>query len=168
MGADRHHPHAESLPATKRRKVALMTAMTSSPEASTPAASVIRIPLPPPDKVKADKQPEPEAAPLNWLNNSTIRLLRALFPLSRLNGFDRDAPTLPETKKRRPALKGEEKGEASRTIDVCSMRPWRGSHLAFPLTHCGSRRPTGQSTCRHRRENGSSSRKRPRRRISSF
>jgi len=31
--------------------------------ASTPAASVIRIPLPPPDKAKADKQPEPEAAP---------------------------------------------------------------------------------------------------------
>ena len=94
-----------------------MVVMTSSPEASTPAASVIRIPLPPPDKVKADKQTEPEAAPLTWLNDATIGLLRALFPLSRLNGFDQEAPTLPETKKRRPARKGEEKGEASRTID---------------------------------------------------
>ena len=167
MGADRHHPHAESLPATKRRKVALMSTMTSSPDASTPAASVIRIPLPPPDKAKADKQPEPEAAPLSWLNNSTIGLLRALFPLSSLNGFDQDAPALSETKKRRPALKGEEKGEASRTIDRVLHATRPGSRLAFPLTHCGSLLPTGQSTSRHRRENGSSSWKRPCRRISS-
>jgi hypothetical protein len=94
-----------------------MIAMTSSPQASTPAASVIRIPLSPPDKVEADKQPEPEAAPLTWLNDVTAGLLRAMFPLSRLNGFDQEAPALSETKKRRPALKGDEKGEASRTID---------------------------------------------------
>jgi polyhydroxyalkanoate synthase subunit PhaC len=94
-----------------------MKAMTSSQEAPAPAASVIRIPLPPPGKVGANKQPEPEAAPLTWLNDVTAGMLRAMFPLSRLNGFDQEAPIAPETKKRRPALKGDEKGEASRTID---------------------------------------------------
>ena len=107
-----------------------MSTMTSSPDASTPAASVIRIPLPPPDKAKADKQPEPEAAPLTWLNDSTIGLLRALFPLSSLNGFDQDAPALSEKKKRRPALKGEAHRAPS---TVCSMRPGPVHAWPFPL-----------------------------------
>ena len=145
-----------------------MKAITNSQEASAPAASVIRIPLLP-SKEGADKQPEPEAAPLTWLNDVTAGMLRAMFPLSRLNGFDQEAPIAPEMKKRRPALKGDEKGEASRTIDrVLHATMARFLRLAFPLMPSGSPLPTGQSTYRRRRGNGSNSRKRPYRKISSF
>ena len=108
-------------------------AMMSSPEVSTPAASVIRIPLPPPDKVKADKQPEPEAAPLTWLNEATIGLLRALFPLSRLNGSIRTPRPCPKQRSDVQHSKVRRRARRRAPSTVSSMRLWPVHARPFPL-----------------------------------
>jgi polyhydroxyalkanoate synthase len=94
-----------------------MAEMTCPPDASNPAASVIRIPLPTLHKAKAEERPTPETEPLTWLNEATAALIRAMFPLSRLNGFYQEAPSVPQRHKRRAEVKGSKKGEAARTMD---------------------------------------------------